>query len=76
MNTPTYDQSGNYIALAGLAVTILGKFGIVVASNDIVSIIAGAVTIYGIYRQFVAHKALAQATNTPTTTNTVTPPQA
>lgn len=54
-----YDQSGNYIALAGIIVVILGKFGIVVASNDIVAIIAGGASLYGIYRQFIAHKNLA-----------------
>lgn len=56
-----YDQTGSYTALAGLAVVILGKFGVVVASNDIIAIIAGIISIYGIYRQFIAHKTLAIA---------------
>lgn len=54
-----YDQSGNYIALAGFLVVILGKFGITIASNDVVTIIAGIATVYGLIRQHYAHKNLA-----------------
>lgn len=57
--TMDYSQSGNYLALAGLVVMILGRFGVIVATNDIVTVFAAIVTIYGIIRQFMAHKTLA-----------------
>lgn len=53
------DTSGSYIAIAGFVVSILGHYGVVVASNDVIGIIAAIVTLYGIARQFMAHKALA-----------------
>lgn len=55
----TYDPSGSYIAIAGFLVSILGHYGVVVASNDVVGIIAAIATIYGIVRQYMAHKSLA-----------------
>ncbi len=63
------DYSGSYIAIAGILVTILGRFGVVVATNDAVSIIAALVMIYGIVKQMVAHRNLAisaGATKSPT----------
>lgn len=49
MNTNT----GSYIALAGVVVMICAKFGIIVTSDSVAVIIAGAVSLYGIIHQYV-----------------------
>lgn len=59
MQTNITDYSGSYIAIAGIFVTILGRFGVVIATNDAVSIIAALVMIYGIIKQMIAHDKLA-----------------
>ena len=64
MTNQITDYSGSYIAIAGLVVSILGHFGVVVASNDVVGIIAALATIYGIGAQMVAHKKLAASVST------------
>lgn len=60
MNTSTYDQSGNYIAYAGLAVSILGHFGINTTVDDVAAVIGAVVIIVGLVKQFIAHKKLAK----------------
>lgn len=54
-----YDQTGSYTALAGMVVIILTKVGIITDTTSVVTIIAGVVALYGIIRQFIAHKKLA-----------------
>lgn len=54
-----YDASGSYIAIAGIVVSILGHFGVIVASNDVVGILAALATVYGIVAQLIAHRKLA-----------------
>lgn len=57
-----YDPTGSYIAIAGILVSILGHFGVVVANNDVVGVIAAIATVYGIVSQFLAHRKLALKT--------------
>ncbi len=54
-----YDQSGNYIALAGVAVILLSKFGITTDAQTLVQIAASIMAFIGIIKQFRAHKNLA-----------------
>ena len=54
-----YNQSGNYITLAGFAVTILAKFGIVSDVASIATVIGSIVIVVGIVKQYLAHKKLA-----------------
>lgn len=58
----TYNQTGSYLALAGVIVTVLTHFGIIVDTTSIVSVIAGIVALVGIVKQFISHKNLAKAT--------------
>lgn len=58
----TFSGIGSYAAIAALVVAALAHFGIITDTNSVVSIIAGLVGLWGIGKQFFAHKALAQAT--------------
>lgn len=58
MNTNT----GSYIGLAGIIVSILAHYNIVVGQDSIIAIIAGAVTLYGIIHQwYVTRKVVTTA---------------
>lgn len=46
-------NTGTYITLAGLIVSILAHFNIVVGQDSIVAIIAGVVTLYGLIHQWI-----------------------
>lgn len=59
-----YDQSGNYIALAGVIVGVLAKFNIIVDEHSIATVLAAIVIIVGIIKQRIAHKKLAITTGT------------
>ncbi len=59
MNNTNYSQSGNYIAIAGVIAMILTHFGIIADPTSIVTVIVGAVALFGIVKQFLDHKALA-----------------
>lgn len=52
MNT----QTGSYIALAGLIVSILAHYNIVVSQDSILAVIAGIVTLYGVIHQWFVTK--------------------
>ncbi len=56
---PQSDTSGSYIAIAGIIALILTKFGVNADSQSIMTVITGAVTLFGIIRQLLAHKKLA-----------------
>lgn len=58
MNT-TYDQSGNYAVIAGIAVAILSKLGVSTDVSTIMTILAGILAIVGVVKQFIAHRNLA-----------------
>ncbi len=45
-------NTGNYVILAGLIVSALAHFNVVVPQDGIVAIIAGAVTAYGLIHQW------------------------
>lgn len=55
----TYNPNGSYIAIAGVIAMILAKFGVTTDAQSIVTIILGAVTLFGIVKQYIAHKKLA-----------------
>lgn len=52
MNT----QTGNWIAIAGIIVSALAHFGILVDQDSVVSIIAGFIALYGVIHQVVITK--------------------
>lgn len=56
-----YTQNGNYIALAGIAVIVLSKFGVTADKETLMTIIGGVVSVIGIIKQFIAHKKLAKS---------------
>lgn len=58
----TYDQSGNYVVIAGLVVSVASHFGFTVTTNDVLTVIGAIAILYGAIRQFIAHKKLAIAT--------------
>lgn len=47
---------GSNIALAGIVVSILAHFGLVVQENEIVTAIAGIAVIYGWIHQYIVSK--------------------
>ncbi len=49
-NNYSVTQTANYTALAGMLVIVLARLGVDVPAEDIVVIIAGLVTLYGIVR--------------------------
>lgn len=65
MDSSLYNQSGNYIAISGIIVGILAKFGVIIDTNSIATMIAGVIVIIGIVKQFKAHKKLAIASAVP-----------
>lgn len=54
-----YSQTGAYVSLAGLIVAAASHFGFVVNQNEIVQVLAGLVTLYGIIHQWFSHRQLA-----------------
>lgn len=52
-------NTGNYVALAGLIVFVLGHFGIIVEEAQIITVISGLVTLYGIIHQAVVTRKVA-----------------
>lgn len=54
-----YTQSGNYTALAGLAVLLLSKVGVSTDVATLMTIVGGVVALVGIVKQYIAHKNLA-----------------
>ncbi len=50
--------TGSYVALAGIIVSVLAHYSIVIGQDSIVAIIAGIVAIYGaIHQIYVSYKA-------------------
>lgn len=50
--------TGTYTAIAALIVAGLAKFGIITQANDVVTIIAGLVALFGVLKQAADHKRL------------------
>ncbi len=50
------NNTGNYIALAGVVASILAHFNILIGQDSIVAIIVGAVALYGVIHQTVSTK--------------------
>lgn len=48
--------SGTWVALAGVIVSVLAHFNIVVGQDSIVAIIAGVVALYGVIHQLTVSK--------------------
>jgi hypothetical protein len=49
-------NTGSLVALAGIIVSILAHYNIVVGQDSIVAVIAGCVALYGVIHQIVVHK--------------------
>lgn len=54
-----YSQSGSYVAIAGILVSILGHFGVTATVSDIIQVLGAIAIIVGVIRQFILHKRLA-----------------
>ena len=54
-------QTGAYIAIAGLIVTVLAHFSIIIPQDSIVAILAALVTIYGTIHQYFTTRAVVAA---------------
>lgn len=48
--------TGSWIALAGVIVSALAHFNIIVSEDSITSVIAGIVAVYGLIHQFTVSK--------------------
>lgn len=66
MQTPVYSTTGSYAAIAGVVVILLGKLGVNTDLATVLTIIGAIGAVYGIVKQYIDHKNLAKATNTPT----------
>ena len=55
----TYDQSGNWTALAGVIALVLSKMGVNTTADTILAVIGGVVALVGIIKQYLAHRKLA-----------------
>lgn len=64
--TPTYTQTGTFIAVAGIIVSILAHFGINATVDQVATAVSGIAVIYGVAHQAYAHYLLAKSTGTPT----------
>lgn len=52
----TIPSTGNYISLAAIIVGIASYFGFVIAQNDVLTILVGLITLYGVIHQIVVTK--------------------
>jgi hypothetical protein len=57
--------TGSYIAIAGVIVSILAHFNIVVTQDGIVAILAGVAALYGVVHQIVQNKVAIAASRRP-----------
>lgn len=48
--------TGTWVALAGVIVSALAHFNIVVAQDSVIAVIAGIIALYGIVHQFTVSK--------------------
>jgi hypothetical protein len=57
----TYDQSGNYTAIIAFVVGLINNFApfLGVTTQGVVAIISAITVVYGVYKQWVAHRNLA-----------------
>lgn len=54
----TDSLTGSYVALAGIIVSVLAHYNIVVGQDSVVAVFAGAVALYGALHQiYVSYKA-------------------
>lgn len=49
-------QTGTYITLAGIIVSALAHYNIVVGQDSVVAIIAGVVALYGVIHQWLVNR--------------------
>lgn len=54
-----YSQSGSWTSIIALLVAGLSKYDIIISQSDAVQIVAGAIALFGVIRQYFAHKKLA-----------------
>lgn len=56
-----YNKTSTYVALAGILVSVLGHYGFIVEQTELVQVIAGLVTLFGVIKQGIEHKKMAVA---------------
>lgn len=54
MNDSTFSstQAANLTALAGVIVLVLGRFGVTIASEDVITVLAASIAIFGVCRSY------------------------
>lgn len=52
----TNTNTGTYVAIAGLLVSVLSHYGIIIPQDAIVGLISGIVVIYGVIHQYFVTK--------------------
>lgn len=57
----TSSNTGSYLAISGLIVAALSRFGLIVSPAEVVQVIAGIVTLYGIIHQYYDKKKVVAA---------------
>lgn len=57
----TSSNTGSYLAISGLIVAALSRFGIIVSPAEVVQVIAGLIALYGIAHQFYDKKKVVAA---------------
>lgn len=56
-----FDSTGYYVTIAGMIVAALSNYGIIIPTDTVVTILAGAMALYGLVMSFIAHKEVAKA---------------
>lgn len=59
MNDTTYNTSGSWMALSGIAVIFLAKIGVNTDAQTVGAVIGGILAVAGIVNQWLAHRKLA-----------------
>lgn len=57
----TYENGGSYVALAGIIISILQHFNVVLDQSAVVSVIAAGAIIYGWIHQYFVSRKIAKA---------------
>jgi len=60
--TPVFDASGSYTAVIAFVVGLINNYApfLGITTQSVVTVASAIVVLYGVYRQYVAHKALAK----------------
>lgn len=58
---PTFDPSGSYTAIIAFVVGLINNYApfLGITTQSVVTVASAVVVLYGVYKQYVAHKKLA-----------------